>query len=130
MRVLFYNSLGMLCISVVVFFTVILQVARGSENVTSTALIAGGMLVLFDGICRLRLYRMEPSPQDKMLFSLSESGGGQLVCLPLWLWGVLVVAATLAQSPCCPCAPSQSVSRIRFTVSAARWWNRGRALLP
>jgi hypothetical protein len=99
MKLVLYNSLGVLALCATICLILPLMMLESRLNEETLAWVIGGTLFLLDVSCRVRLYRIDLVPHDKVLSFLSATGGGQLLCLPIWLWGCGIITATLLQSP-------------------------------
>ncbi len=97
MKPVFYNGLAVILLSVTVCLSLFLTVLAGDPSYPTLAWLIGCTLFLLDASCRVRLYWVDPIPHDKVLSFLSETGGGQFLCLPLWLWGCAIIAEVLLQ---------------------------------
>ena len=75
------------------------MVLESRPSYPTLAGVVGCALFLLDVSCRVRLYWVDPVPQDKVLSCLSATAGGQLLCLPIWLWGCVIITAMLLRSP-------------------------------
>ena len=95
LRLVFCNDFGLLILPYAVVFVLLLRPIGPEQSATTAVLCLGLILFLMDLGVRFWLYR---PPQDHLLFLLSDTGGGQLLCLPLWLWAAVVSVAMLMQS--------------------------------
>ena len=99
MKLMLSNSLGVLALCATICLTLPLMMWESRPSDPTLIWVIGCALFLLDVSCRVRLYWTDPAPQDKVLFFLSATGGGQLLCLPIWLWGCGLITAMLLQSP-------------------------------
>ena len=99
MKLVLYNSLGVFILCTITCLTIPMMALESRPSYPTLAWVVGCALFLLDISCRIRLYRVDPTPQDKVLSFLSATGGGQLLCLPIWLWGCVIIATMLLQSP-------------------------------
>lgn len=95
LRLVFCNDFGLLVLPYAVIFVLLLRPIGPEQSATTAVLCMGLIVFLMDLGVRFWLCR---PPQDHLLFLLSDIGGGQLLCLPLWLWAVVVSIAILMQS--------------------------------
>ena len=100
MRMRFFNRFGLSLLAIAVFLVVVLGGEATYQNGPVLAFWVAILLLISDVGCRVWLYTHteDKTSQDKVRFFLSEANGGAILCLPVWLWGVVLGVATVTRS--------------------------------
>ncbi len=86
MRLKFHNRFGLLVLGIAMLAAALMAGGGEQPNTMALALTAGSILLGLDLGCRFWQYRPE---DDKILFLFAEVNGGQIVFLPVWIWGAI-----------------------------------------
>ena len=97
LRLMIYNDYGLLLLSYTLFLVLLFQPLDTPQDITAAFVYIGLVFFVVDLGLRFWLYRRSRSPLDPILFVLSDTGGAQFLCLPLWLWGGVVITAIMEQ---------------------------------
>ncbi|MEE8304261.1 MAG: isoprenylcysteine carboxylmethyltransferase family protein [Candidatus Tectomicrobia bacterium] len=96
MKIMTHNRLGILLLSIAIFCAALVGSVMTRQDADVIVVVIGLTIFLLDAGCRLRLYQ---ASHDKFLLFLSDQDGGQVACLPLWLWGYVMIIARLTHAP-------------------------------
>jgi hypothetical protein len=117
MHLKFYNRFGLFLVALAAFAAALIGGGGEQPNATALAITAGIMLLVLDLGCRWWQYRPE---DDKILFLFAEANGGQVALMPVWLWGAILLVATLVHiSILIPCGLAVGIADVVYRLRQA-----------